>query len=333
MRQSAWLGLTLTALIILPAPAQQGAAPASPRVAAVVNGQAIPEVALERAFQTVSPERRQAARVEILDFLIDNLLVDQYLQQLKVPIEPKDIETRVEQVKGELKKEGKEFDVALKSMLLTEQELRAEIAAILRWDKFSAQHATDKAVKELFDKEPELFDGTQVRARHILLTPAQKGNPTDEQCQAQLAQMKQEIERAAADGLARLPAGTSNLDRERERRQLIEDAFAARAREKSMCPSKDKGGDVNWFPRGGSMVEAFAKAAFALKDHQISDVVKSPYGYHLILLTDRKAGVETKFEAVKEEVKEVFCDRLRAEMVRRLRPVAKISITPPAEKQ
>jgi parvulin-like peptidyl-prolyl isomerase len=76
------------------------------------------------------------------------------------------------------------------------------------------------------------------------------------------------------------------------------------------------------------MVEPFAKAAFALKPGQMSDPVQSPFGYHLILVTARKPGQTTKFEEVKEEVKEIFCNRLREELVGKLRESAKIVITP-----
>ncbi len=81
------------------------------------------------------------------------------------------------------------------------------------------------------------------------------------------------------------------------------------------------------------MVEPFAQAAFALKPYQMSAVVQTHLGYHLILATDRKPGKDVKFEDVKikEEVKEVFFDRLRELMVSRLRPRAQITINPAAK--
>ena len=68
------------------------------------------------------------------------------------------------------------------------------------------------------------------------------------------------------------------------------------------------GGDINYFPRNG-VVKPFAKAAFAVPaPYQMSDVVQTPFGYHLILVTDHKAGIEVKFEEAKDQVREVFCD-------------------------
>src|SRR5207249_9554028 len=92
----------------------------------------------------------------------------------------------------------------------------------------------------------------------------------------------------------------------------------------SACPSKEKGGDLGWFRRVGSMVEPFARTAFALKPYQMSDPVASKFGTHLILVTDRRPGKPAKFEEVKEVVKDVYCDRLRDDMLTQLRSRAQI---------
>ena len=76
------------------------------------------------------------------------------------------------------------------------------------------------------------------------------------------------------------------------------------------------------------MVEPFAKAAFALKTYQMSDVVQTQFGYHLILVIDRKPGMEKKFEEIKGDVQDVFCDRLHDSLVATLKPKAKIEIMP-----
>jgi parvulin-like peptidyl-prolyl isomerase len=112
------------------------------------------------------------------------------------------------------------------------------------------------------------------------------------------------------------------------RTKRLEDLFGEQAAKVSACPSKKEGGDLSWFPRAGSMVEPFAQAAFALQAGQMSEPVQTPFGYHLILCTGRKAGQPTKFEEVKEEVREIFCQRLRESLVAQLRPTAKIVIAP-----
>src|SRR2546426_902413 len=73
---------------------------------------------------------------------------------------------------------------------------------------------------------------------------------------------------------------------------------------------------------------AFATSAFALKPFEISDVVTTQFGLHLILLLDSRAGKDVKFEQAKSDVKEVYCDRLRESLVTYLRQRGKIVINP-----
>ncbi|HXG09086.1 MAG TPA: peptidylprolyl isomerase [Gemmataceae bacterium] len=297
-------------------------------VAATVNGQPILEVAVQRGLKRVPPDKHDIARPEILDYLIDNLLIEQYLLQLKIEVDKKEVDAQVEQMRADIKRHGQTFENILKELMLTEEELRGHIAADLRWNKYAESQAAEKALRELFEANRDMFNGAMVHARHILVTPASNDPQAGEQAKAQLLLLKNQIDKQVADGLAKLPPGQDNLAREQARAKLIDDAFAAAAREKSSCPSKEKGGDVGWFPRAGSMVEPFAKAAFDLKPYQMSDVVKTQFGYHLILVLERRPGREVKFEEVKDDVKEVYCDRLRESLCARLRQTAKIVINP-----
>jgi peptidyl-prolyl cis-trans isomerase C len=301
------------------------AAPAA--VAATVNGQPVTEVAVQRGLKRVPPAEHAKARPEILNYLIDNVLLDQHLAGQKIPVDVKEIDARIGEIQAEVKKHGQDYQKMLKDLMLTDEELKTQVAADLRWEKFATAQATDAALKRLFDQNGEMFDGALVRARHILLTPAE-GDAAAAQAKVQLMQFKQQIEAEAAKETGKTPATADPLARETERLKKLEDAFGKVAEQHSVCPSKKDGGDLNWFPRAGSMVEPFAKAAFALKPGQMSDAVQTPFGYHLILVTARKAGQPTKFEDVKEEVREIFCNRLREDVVAKMRQTAKIVITP-----
>jgi peptidyl-prolyl cis-trans isomerase C len=250
-------------------------------------------------------------------------LIDQYLTQLKVAVDAKEVEDRVTQIKAEAKKDGMEFPMLLKRLLLTEEDLRRELTGALRWDKFVIQQGTDKVLKEMFDKNKNMFDGSQMRARHILIAAtADNAQPA----QAKVASLRKQIEDEVAVEIAKLPAGTDNLSREKERMKFLDQAFAAAAMKESTCPSKAQGGDLSWFPRAGAMVEPFARAAFALKPYQMSDAVVTEFGYHLILAVDSKPGREVTFEEVKPFVQEVYGERLREAIIVSYKPRSKIQV-------
>lgn len=319
------IGLTAAAQEKVPTPPTEVTPPAGN--AATVNNQPITEAALFRSLRHVPTDKKSDARAEVLDFLIDNVLIDQYLQQQKVDVDPKDIEPRVKQVKDEITKQGKSFDKVMKDLVLTEDELRKEITAYLRWERFVEVKATDQVLREMHGKNPEVFSGAEVRARHILLTPA-TGDTSGEQAKTQLIAIKKKIDAEVATGLTKLPAGVDPQTREKERVRMLEEVFAAAAREQSACPSKAQGGDLGYFPRKDAMVEPFAKTAFALPAYQLSDPVQTKFGYHLILVTGRKTGKEMKYEEVKDIVKDMYAEQLRDTLLAQLRPTAKIVKTP-----
>ena len=208
-----WWSAPVLVLSCLSASAQTPAAPAAASgVAARVNGQPVPEKSVQRALERVPPDKRDAARREILDYLIDTALLDQYILQLpQYAVGPKDVDAKEEEVKGELKKDGSDMPKMLRQMNLTEPELREQIAADLRWNKFCNDMAKEDRLKQLFDAEKELFDGTAVRARHILLTPAMDDPKAVEAAAAQLRDIKKKIEDDVAAGLAKLPKEADNL--------------------------------------------------------------------------------------------------------------------------
>lgn len=332
----AWISGVVTCLtasgglLAQTAPVKQAGATA-PAVAvesaALVNGQPVTEVSVQRALKRVPPTDHAKARPEILDFLIDNLLIEQYLIAQKIVVDPKAVETRVGEIKAEMAKQKQDFAKMLSDLSLTEHELRTQIAADLRWESFALAQASDAALKNMFAKNTEMFDGSMVRARHVLMTPASADPKAVEPARATLLAVKKQVQDAGNAAVAGLPPTADPMSKEQARARAMEAAFAKAAEKYSICPSKKEGGDISWFPRAGSMVEPFAKAAFALKPYELSDVVPTPFGLHLILVTGRKAGVVTTYDKVKDEVREVFCGQLRESLCQQLRQSAKIAVT------
>ncbi len=322
-----------TAPAAQPVPGQPATPPAPVAVdpnaiAATVNGAPIHELAVQRGLEGVPPAKRAEARPEILNFLIDNLLIDQYLTRSNIQVTAQEVEGRLTEMKTELTRRKVELAEMLKQLKLTEAELRTHVAAEVRWERFVTSQATDAALKQMFEGNKEMFDETTMRARHILLTPASGDARACEAAVAALRACKQQVEAAGAEALKKVPADADALTRERARMKAMEEAFVAAAKDKSACPSKERGGDLGWFQRVGFMVEPFARAAFVLKPFEMSDAVKSPYGYHLILAMDRKPGKEVTFDQVKERVRDTYGERLREHLVSQLRPKAQIAIAP-----
>jgi peptidyl-prolyl cis-trans isomerase C len=91
--------------------------------------------------------------------------------------------------------------------------------------------------------------------------------------------------------------------------------FAELAREHSTGPSGPGGGDLGWFGRG-SMVAPFEEAAFALEVGQISDIVETQFGFHIILLTGRREAFEPQLDDVRDQVgadleEEILTERMQ----------------------
>ncbi len=294
-------------------------------LAAKVNGQEIPEVAVWRALRQFPMEERDAARKEILNHLTENTLIDQYLAALKIEIPQKEVDELVTKLNDELKKAGKDYTKELEMMMLTEVEFRAEVLAQMKWDKFLKDQATDAKLKDMFDKAPSMFDGSMVRASHILMkADSQKEK---EEAAGKLRGIKKVLDDESAKVVTALPATSTPLQKEEARNKKVMELFAAYAKEYSTCPSKKEGGDLNFFPRVGAMVEPFAKAAFDMKVGDVSDVIATEFGYHLVMVTAKQPGKQPTFDQAKEAVRAVYAMRLRDAVIAQQKPVAKIELT------
>ena len=211
-----------------------------------VNGQVILELAVHRGMLRVPPQRRDEARKDVLNFLIDNAIVDQYLLQLKIAVEPKEIDDHVEKVKKEAAAEKQDFNQVLEKLMITEAELRTEMAGALRWDKFVLKYGTEKVLQDYFKANVEMFNGSRMHARHILISTA---DGKKEAAAATLTGIKKKIDDEVGQAIAKLPPTADAITREKTRAAVLEQAFSKAAGEYSTCPSKKEGGDLGFFPR------------------------------------------------------------------------------------
>ncbi len=147
---------------------------------------------------------------------------------------------------------------------------------------------TDAAIRDRYDQEAAKRQGEpEVHARHILV-------PT---------------EAAAREAMAELARGAD---------------FAEVAKRRSTGPGADRGGDLGFFKRG-DMVPEFAEAAFALQPGQVSAApVRSPFGWHVIKVEERRAAAAPPFEDAKPQLQRQMLEEGVEAMVQRVRSAAKI---------
>jgi parvulin-like peptidyl-prolyl isomerase len=319
--------LLVVAVVLLASPVRAQEKLGAPR-AAVVNGEPIAETAVQRGLRPVPKEHQAKAREQILNFMIDNLLIDQYLVTMKIPATKAEVDARIQKIREEAAKNKQDLDKLLKEQDLSEAEMRVHLTADLRWENYVKSRTNDKMIADFFNGRKDWFDGSQVRARHILIAVEPVADAAKrEAAKTKLAALKKQITAEAAQVTAKVDPKADAATRQQAQLKALVESFA-KATAVSDCPSKEKGGDLGWFFRMGTMVEPFAQAAFALQEGQMSDVVETDFGYHLILVTGRMPGKDVKFDEVKEDVREVLAERFREELVPQLRKTAKIEITP-----
>lgn len=152
------------------------------------------------------------------------------------------------------------------------------------------------------DHEQEFSLEEQVKARHILIQVGEEASD------AEVEKARQEIEKAARS----LKQGTD---------------FARLATEMSEAPSADQGGELGWFCRN-SMVQAFEEAAFALEPGEISDPVRTQFGFHLIQVTERREAGVQPFTQVQDEIRTRLArDKVMQNLEDRLDEVLQIVLT------
>ena len=198
----------------------------------------------------------------------------------------------------------------------------------------------DEAIRDYYEENKSQYQvPARVRVNYVVLSPeavAEEIEPSAEALrrlyEAEKQRWHQPEERKVRHILV---AGSDEQARARAealRRQLTGGAnFADLARQESADPgSAAKGGDLGWVRRS-TLEGPFAEAAFALEPGEISDVVKTRYGFHLIQVQDVREGETVPFEAVREELTEAHRREKLGERMYELRDrLANISFENPS---
>ena len=146
-------------------------------------------------------------------------------------------------------------------------QLEKDLLSQMAVDKvLSEVTVTDEDAKKFYEENKQQFDQKEsVSAKHILVD-------NEELCNT----IKDEIKNGDI-------------------------TFEEAAKKYSTCPSNQQGGNLGAFSRG-MMVPEFEDAAFAMEINEVSEPVKTQFGYHLIKVEDKKAATTSEFEAVKDQI-------------------------------
>ncbi len=167
-------------------------------------------------------------------------------------------------------------------MGISKDEFRQSVRESLAIEKLLNQrgmkYPTDQEVKDFYDQHTDKFKRpAQIHARHILVRVKPDA---DEKAWAEAKKKAEAIRKKAV---------AKGAD------------FAELAKENSDGPSKSRGGDLGWFARG-SMVPAFEDAAFKLKKGEVSQPVRTQFGWHIVKKVDEREATTIPYDKIKPEL-------------------------------
>lgn len=257
-------------------------------------------------YQIPAVENQEQVYRDAVETLANTKLVTQFLNRQQVQVPADKVDAEVASLEQGLKAEGNSLANALLESGYSLDEIRQEIKDRLGWIEYVKAKATDAELKRFVEQHHDLFAGTEVRASHILLLTEPDATDADKQkVKAKLAEIKKQI----------------------DANQIT---FAEAANKYSEDPANEggAGGDLDFFNLSSGFIPEFTDVAFKLKKGQVSDPVETPYGYHLIQVTDRKEGRPFDLEQNKPYVTTVYAAELQRELLTEARKTAKIDIKP-----
>ena len=284
------------------APAESEAFKQLPDVVARVNGVDLLKTDLEKIYSMVSAQGNMSGEAksdkDMIEVALGELLNMEVLKQesarRNIAPSPEDIDAEMKKIRANFPDDAA-FEATLKEKGLTVEGVKKSITEQISVQKMLEKEVEAKIsisaddIKKFYSDNPDYFKtDDSVRASHILVKTEENAD------EKTVAEARKKIDAI----LATVRGGAD---------------FAAVAKEKSEGPSGPNGGDLGYFGKG-QMVPAFEEAAYKLKVGEISDVVKTQFGFHIIKLVDvKKAGV-TPIAEVEESI-EMFLKRQKGEEV------------------
>lgn len=251
----------------------------APAVAATVNGEPIyvaeVNVLVRKMVQTGNANAAipAATSADMLKQIINRRLAAQAMKREGGFFTEEEIKKELDKIKSTAAINKMTLEQLAAKQGVSENIFREEAIWRTGWERYVERHLTDE-MESYFKAHKRDYDGSQVRASHILFRPEQ-ATETNKQLVERANQVREQIESGKL-------------------------AFEEAAEKYSAGPSGRKGGDLGWIARFGVMFEEFAKAAYQTEKGQISQPVTTPFGVHLIKVTDMKPGTKQWTEVVEQ---------------------------------
>ncbi len=275
-------------------------------VAARVNGKPITVAEIDRLATRIASGAKTPVENVWNDARDQQVTLEVLVQEAnaeKLSVSPADVDKEIEEFKTQIGG-PQQFQKTLDEAKSTDAQFREDTRRSLLAGKLLDKHVTvkvdDKQIEAYYKENQDQFEHPElVRASHILVKI--------------VGGDKAAAEKRAADILARAKAGED---------------FAKLAKETSDDErTKNQGGDLGFFPRRSTPV---AEAAFQLKPGQISDVVESTYGLHIIKVVDQRDAGTAPLAEVKDQIRTTLEDDTREDKedayIDQLKKAAKIEI-------
>ena len=280
------------------------AAPDDRDVAVRVGDASIARSAIDTVIRRLNPaalaagEQRLQVEASVVEQLVDEAILRLELSRQLVGVAASEIDAGIERLKAQFVGKATTFEEFLARSGRDEPMLREQIALEIGLEKYVRQRLTPEAIEAAYATNRREVDGTRLRVSHVVLRP---NILSDDGLERRLKQ---------ADGI---------------RRDILQGrmTFEEAARRYSAGPSRHRGGDLGWIGRDGPLIDAFAKPVFAITRGDVSRPFITPYGIHIVKVTEMEAGRVGIGEA-RPRLEKMLAARLVRELVaegRRATPV------------
>jgi len=243
----------------------------------------------------IEQQKQQLRQSAVEALIVEKLLVEK-VKQANIVVSDEQVEEKIAQIAAGQNLSIEDFKALIETYGSDYEKVKEQVKNGLGYEKlmdtkWAGQIDVNEAqAREFYNQNIDRFKKPeQIRASHILIeTKTTDSNEAKAEAKAKAQQLLEKI-KAGAD-------------------------FAELAAENSACPSSARGGDLGYFSKG-QMVPPFEQAALNLEPNQLSDIVETRFGYHIIKVTDKKPAQILSFEQAKADIIDTLKKQKKAEFM------------------